>query len=460
MKRLLSLILTVSFLFCALATPASAAEIESFSSLIDLTDYGYCWENDSNTASFGHTDSLTMTYSIPTRIVVSYVDVLFSYASNDDVEVELLNSKEEVKAQLTTERVSANLFRAYGSFSGFYEEALILHFFTDTTTSNRISIHSFEVGRNPYLRTDIKAQADITTSYLGHVIEYELGGSDNSFFWYSNMTTADPTYLIKLHADDWRKYDYIDYMINIFSGSINSISCQFDQEAVPIEVSYLDNSDPSFSMYAVCIRVDCSQLDRSSDGSPIVYIYGNEAPDVENMISVNYVSGYVEFEVQTPFLYWMWYIYKVIGDCADYIIQNISQAIENLGFDLSADLTALGDRINGFFGNLYYFLDDRFKRMSEAIINAIKGDSTSAEDFNDELDDTLGELEGIQDELDNATQPDIESQLGNIDTTVTNEASGFMGSLFQIFISNNIFGTVLIFSVTLALVSYVFYGKR
>lgn len=451
MKRYLALAITCIFLFSSLATPASAAETESFSSLVDLLDYGFSLENDTNTIGFANSTQVELSYLLHSRIAISYVDVLFSYASNDTVDVSLMDGS-TVKADLTVVKVSGNIYRAYGSFKSYYEEVFTLRFTTDTATTNRVTIHSFEVGRMDLIRTDIEGWLDINATNYSGQIHYVPTDATNQRSWVPTLG-SEGTFYLYLFVEEWQAYDYIDFMINIYCDDITSINAVCGSGNVPIDVTYLDSGTLGYMQTAISIRMDVSQLDRTASDAdpPMIIITGTESAQA-NLVAVMMIQGAVEYEIESSFASWMQRILMEVVWGFQNLYTVTMSGLENLMFEIQD----LGDRISGFFSNLKSFLADRFQE----VVTAIKGDPSSAEDFNDELDDTLGEMKDIQNELDQATQPDIESQLGNIDTTISNEASGFMGSLFEIFISNNIFSTVLFFSVTLALVSYVFYGKR
>lgn len=448
MTRLFSLILTFSVLFFSLATPASAADTVSVGSLVDLLDYGYSLETSSNTQNFNGNSTLDMTYMVSSKITTTYVDVLFMYRTSGELNVDLMLD-DTVKASLEPYQVSGNIWRAYGSYTGYWADTFTLRFDALAANTNRITILSFEVGRTGNTRVPIEGYMDIIGSNYTNTIHYVPTDATNQRDW---TPTTPGTAQFFLYTEDWRKYDYIDFMFNLYVDDITSINCVFGSEVLPFDVSYIDSGTLGYMETSISVRVDVSQVDRTADDDyyPMIIITATESTG--NLASVSFIEGVIEYDIESPFVYWMHTLWYTIGETAGNIISAISQGFDNLAFDISA----LGDRIKSYFADLQFALTSKL----DAIHDAIVGDSTSADEFNDKLDDTLGELEDVQSELENATQPDIETEIGDIDTTVTAEASGFMGDVFEIFISSNVFGTILIFSVTLALVSYVLYGKR
>ena len=334
-RRLIAVAMCLVILVTCMAAPASAAESTSnISSLINLLDYGYSQENGTNSIGFGGGDTVQLTYGMNSRIAVSYVDVLFSYTSSGSVDVSLMNGS-SVKSTLKVENIDANIYRAYGSFNAYYANSFGLLFEASKSNSNRITIHRFEIGRFPNTRTFISPYAYVLDgSGRFHEFFYTPPGAGemlNSVDWTGGSDYRGEFFTAGITFPDWRKYDYVDVLVNFAVDDIISITGMFDEMILPTQVSYLSNSNNELSMYAISIRLDLRNIERSVvDSDPYITIYGNEFLGGDNYFTVVYACGSVEYEAESPFVYWMQNLKLSLGELGSNIVSVLGEVIDTI----------------------------------------------------------------------------------------------------------------------------------
>lgn len=414
--KILSLLLSVTLFFFA-AVPARAATDYEDGQLMDVLDYANANESELNSIGFYGTGSLN--YTLPTLMTISYVDIVFQCWGSAAAELQSVTLLRQGSAltTLTVKHVSGYIYRAYGTFTTRAFNTIGLQF--DTSDSSLIkyaSIQSFKVGVYTSTSLDVDAYCSITSdSYTGS-IHYVPTDTINSRSWLNDSSYDESHFDLYIYCPDWTKFDYIDYNIFCDVSDITSIHCEYEGNIIPIEVGYLDNTSMSSGGYSISVRIDLSNIDRSSnDGyGPILWIDGVLHVNLTNFIGVSYVVGHVRYTAQNPVIYW--------------------------------------------FKKVFTTLDSGVDR----IVDAIKGDDTQVdEDFdrnaaekNEELDYMVGIMDTVQ-------RPDINkldpvTQLNNSGADI----AGGIGPVLTVTMQNPIILQVLILSLTFAMIAYVLYGKR
>ncbi len=410
-RRVVALVCVVPVLLCGMASPVSASAVmEDPGFLIDLLDYGPS-STDSNYISF--VESGDLTYIVPDSQMLSYVDVTFSCrgASVTDIYIFAEGVYREV-ARLEVVSVGGNIYRAYGSFTPTLFHSIRLEFYSGASTRSDVTILGLTVG-NFSMTQDVEAYCEIMALPYEGTIHYVPTDTINYRTW-TTSSDSDFKYGLALRVEDWRKYDYVDILMYTTVGSITSITCNMNGVAVPCSVSYLENDVTLENTYTYTIRMDLRSLDRSAAGNAVAVVSGTTlAIGQLNYVDVMSVHGYVSFHQGSPVV------------------------------------TFLG-RFQTIFYEILAYLE-----------NLVMGEDTGASsEFNNNLSDSLGELDNIDDVLQSVTRPALDDIDINITSKLDPVSFGSYSGALTVLMQNEYISLMLVFAFTLALVAYVLFGKR
>lgn len=266
-----------------------------------------------------------------------------------------------------------------------------------------------------YLETDKVEQFPDVCSF--NVMDSALGSysgsmsSPNTFAsvtWMSDEMTSKSPYRVFVYLDNWQKYDYVDLHLYAEVDAIEALSVYFDQSVVPFEVSYLDNvyADEVGSTTGrhILLRVDLTGLDRTSTLRPVISIDGWSLSVRTCTFGVMFYTGYVKTSLSGFSLYW-----------------------------------------------------NMFKDFMTGLFNP--GNSGS-DDFKDEAADKVDQMQDVNSGMNELQKPDINGINVNLDNIVAPNAVATLTSPMTVLFGNDFFAGVLLMVVTLALVSYVLFGKK
>lgn len=414
MKRYISLACVALVVIMCMLSPVSAADLDS--EFIELLDYTSV---DSQGNFFYFQSSSLITLKLPSYSQLYYVDVLFALEGTSINSVSVLWGN--TIQNLTLIPVGSNLFRAYGSVPVGNYLGLDLQF-TNNGTYSYITLLSCRVSSINVNSFDSECYCAIATVDYDRTIHYIPGDEIN----YRSFTgTNDPltaAYRLDIYNLDWRKYDFVDYLLYLSVDSVTSVLCEFDGMEVPCSVSYLNNQDALSNDFLILIRVDCRNLDRSKTGVPYVSITGNVVIEHSNLVSVMSCNGLVS--------------------------QNY-----NIHFAL---LRKILDVISIGFVQLNQWIDSQ----TQAIISALTGDSSAADQMQQEVNQKADELEELSGVMNSVSKPSTESVNVSVDSYIDqNVLTVSMAGLSSV-MSMPIFSEIFIMAIILATAGYVLFGKR
>lgn len=413
--KIFTLLLSVTLFFFA-AMPARATTDYDNGQLMDVLDYANSNESNVNTTVFYGEGQLN--FKLPANMTISYVDIVFQCWGSTAAELQSVTLLRQGSAltTLTVKHISGYLYRAFGTFTTRAFNTVGLKFVTsDSSLVKYASIDSFKVGVYSNTSIDVEGYCSITSDSYSGSIHYVPTDTINYRSWVNDESYDNSHFDLYIYTPDWSKFDYIDYNIFCDVSDITSIHCEYGGNIVPIEVDYLDNTSMSSAGYGISVRIDLSNIDRSSysGNGPILWIDGVLHVGLTNFISVAYIVGHVRYTAQNPVVYWV--------------------------------------------KNLFYRIDSGFDSLLDALI----GDTSSADDFNSESAEKNEQLQNMVGVMDTVQRPDI-NQLDPI-TQLNNsgaDIAGGIGPILTVPMQNPIILQVLILSLTFALVAYVLYGKR
>lgn len=402
MKRIFPLALICVILLSSLVPNASATEVWEDDIFFDVLSYSF--PNDSNSMiCFASGNKVTANFKLPEGRYIRYVDFIFQVAKKDTVPTVTVGvSATASQKSLTMVELGNNRYRVYGAYNQYSPNICI------TVTASSLQAVTFDSFRISYQTIDaydetgsclISASGYTNTiNYIpSDMINYRnfIGSSDYSLNGFT--TTA--------WCDNWRKYDFMDFVFYYQVGGINSVSVTIGDSIVPAEVSYL-NSNGVMDRYEFTVRIDLRNVNRITTERLTIEVNGKVNPGEDNFISFEGLRGYIDA---------------------------------------------------GEVNLLYVFLRNIVTELSN-IKTSLVGDSTSANEFKDDSSELVSGLDGISASMDSVQRPSMDSI--NMDfTTNIGTASILVGNLFNQLLSVPWLSSIFIASVTIALISYILYGK-
>lgn len=471
MKRIISLCCVCSILLMSLAVPARADSVLS-SSFMELLDYN-------TPAASGYILTLSASknyvdFSLPARSMVYYVDVLMTATngiSTASFSYFLGENLTSVGA-LTVEAIGNDLYRIYGKIDQKFCTAIRLTF---DAKANYVSFQSVKVSIAPVDLYDVKLQA--TGFYPGGNFNMSKNYGDDrpvsTMIVDEGTDYNDRDFVLYLEPEDWSKFDYLQFQLSMIVGDVYSISCVMGQINVPFSYSLIQvgNSD---SMYYLTIDVDCRGLDRTSEDFPMVIIEGHIIFDGISDIRLMNTNGLLEYTVDNPTRYFFKNLSVQLSTEFSDLITSFSMEFTNLKTAVSTHFSNLETWIqtqtesivsnfsttNTLIGQKFTQLFAEIRQRSESLEAAIRGDTSSGDDFQDEVQNKEDELDDMAAVMDSVTKPDIDDIDVSIDQFVAASDVEVLATPLTVFLEADLFRTMIIMSIILATVSYTLYGKR
>lgn len=405
MKRLFSLLACVTILF-SMVLPASA----SGSDWVNVLDYAEA--NGSDNRYFSFSNSKTLVFDLGFSTMLGSFDIILNYTGSKITSATLNGDS------LTVSPLSGNVIRIYGDTRYFTGDTLTLKLNNSGTAY--CEIISFKASGLFHNRFPTTGQISVDWSPVNSTGFVTMPDADTpaEVFWGGATATDDVSpFTAWIYPNRWKDYDFIDFSMFVRAQSIESITVTHDGEFVPFELSFLDtisqtwvdpnNSSTQFnftdlSEVYISLRIDVSGLDKNSSSLPRIGITGQYRDNnSNNRLALFDVIGHVSAEPENPIIHWLKKIYS-----------------------------------------------------------ALIGEGSGADDIGSTIESQAGELEGIGDALGDVIKPDIDDLDGSLDDLVSPDQVDAVGAVFAPLFQNNTILHILIMSLTLALVSYVLYGKR
>lgn len=87
-------------------------------------------------------------------------------------------------------------------------------------------------------------------------------------------------------------------------------------------------------------------------------------------------------------------------------------------------------------------------------------DDSGANQFQGEAGEKADEMEDANQVLDNVTKPSVDDIVTDFSEFASDEDFTAVGNIFGYMVNDSLFSTILLMSLTVALLAYVLYGKR
>ena len=422
MKRIISIFLTCVLFFIPLVPSAFAAENED--GFVEVLDFSLPGDSDNTKVYQVPGYGMRSIFNLRQAWHIDYIDILFTVAPTSTINGVKVHSGASASAasSLTLVHVSDNLYRAYGHVD-FQTRTLYFWMESDVPWVNW---ESCRVSTSSLVGYDERAFCDIQAYEYSSVINYVPTDLIN-YRYFTGSSEPDMNMLhLYIYCDNWRKYDYLDFVFSADISAINSINVTFGDSTVPLDLSFVDSGGSILNHFIVSARLDLRGLDRSSTEGLFLHVYGKVNSGEDNFISMDGCRGYAfgaNLDANTLWMHRFWSFFTN---------------------DLYFNLRSILESIDGRLVLLY---------------EALNPSTSSSNDFKDNSSEAVSDLDDVASAMDSVTRPDLGSMDMDFSSDI-GDASMLMGGLFTTVISVPWLSTIIIASCSVGLLSYVLFGKE
>lgn len=429
-RKIVSLLAAIA-LICALAVPVSAAESDD-GTWVELLSQATV--NNSGSNYFSYTTSKTITVSTPSNMRICAVDMLISYTAGTlPTKVEFYNGNGW--AVLTVREIGPGLARVYGTVRATFYKTVQLRFTRSATSTTYAELLSLKVSRISTQNYVADADVYIDGGYVQQSTAYELPGAYDGH--YSNQNQ------VRINVYDWANFDQLTIWGSSNMMPINSIRATVGTLGLPIQVSYMDMSSAGSSDYIT----GGSQGGAVTDGYG--YVYDTWTDTWEESNEVTDTSGK-----------WLY--------CVTVDLTGVDRTMA--ADPLYVYMTGFYDEFYGYSFTLQYvngtvIVPDTsevtwWNRFTSFMTELFGGDTYEADDFSSEMESQGAQMDDMVDQMDDVTRPDVNDIDIDLTDVVSNQDVTTYTAPLSALLSNSMFFSMTMISLTLALVAYVLFGKR
>lgn len=401
-RRSLSLLVVVAVLCSCMTVTAYAADNEG--AWIQVLEYSTI--NDSGSNYFVVKASQTISLPLPQRTYCVWIDMLVNTSDNPITSAySLWNGN---KTQLTVSKLGDKLCRIYGRMSYHTYEQLQLEI--NCSGTGYYELLSCRVSNMEHSTFAIRGKVQGNSNQK--VTVEQKDSSTSAVVWFNQDSDTygySATWETMIwSADNWRVYDSLSFALALNVKSISSITAYHNGLSLPVTVSPIlsgSGDANTGNLYHVEVTIDLTGLDRTSNIIPYIYLTGESDLSGYEYLQLLRTTGYVESESVNPLTY---YFNKLFG------------------------------KLEQYFG----------------------GDSTDSNDFQEEAAQQGQEMDDLNNQLQGVTKPPVDDIQTSVDSYVSPFAISVFTEQFSLITGNSLTTTMLVMSLTVALVAYILFGKR
>ncbi len=428
LKFISAFLVAFALLLAFVPAQASASEDEYELQKINVLDYGFPNGKTLNQDYLTSKNNYTATYILPFQYPIIFVDVIFE-TSSAFTSVGVRGSSGSVE-YLNYNSLDNGLYRATGQLSRYFGSGNI-GFTVLSTQGTTVTIHRFDLytytnqGVGDLGEFSITPDADTKFEGAWHcmtAVDTPMYGQ-----FYNFGSTQFTQYTVDISSVNWRNYDYLDFRYDIRAADIYSIVAYVDTSSgfryLPFDISWgtgqaIDENEyigsgsttvvPAGNEFHIMQRLYIPR-ETVLDGSLHIAVSGNYAGTASGCYFYS-VTGYYYLNVPDPELVKM-----------DQMIAAIKESLS------SSD-----------------------------------EDNAAAEDFAENMTSQKEQMASNQQTLNNVSKPSSDD-LGMMvasDAVLDVDGMAALVSIINPITDSDIVLGILTLSATLALVSYVFFGKK
>ena len=428
MKRYISLACVVIVAFMAVAVPVSADEVDfSNVSYINVLDFAPP-STGSNFVDFD--GDFRISYDLGFRGGYSYVDILFSCTSSS-VSLSVSPYYSSYFTSLSVVSVGSNLYRAFGSIRS--NSTYSLHILFNSSALVSLEILGFKAYKSSASVFDEFAFCQINSRDFKDTISYVPTDEINRRVFSTDQTDPSLQWLdLYIWSDNWRKYDYLEYTLEVICSEITSITAYLGDDPLPFEVSWIQSATPSYgTQYLFSVSVDLTGVDRASSAIPTVFVSGKLSVVEGQVNSVDILGcvGAVNSQTINPVVYFL----------------------RNIWSTLKSNFTSMVNSLSGWFTSVIDTLKEGF---------SVSDSDGSGADFSTEASEQGDQFDDITDAMQGLEKPDISGSDIDPGIIVPTADVKFATSPLTVVLSDGVIKDIFMLALIFIFAGYIIYGKR
>lgn len=408
-KRLLCFFLGAA-LIVVLSVPVSAAE--TYNPWIEISDV--CTVNNSGSNYFAFNDKITVTLDPGFSTIVNQIDMIwfFGYGAPNSIYL-WRNNSASARLKLTIQPIGGAYYRVYGNVGNY----TLSQYKFDIDCGTGAGYRSYELKSLRVAESVAIYDVDYTDSLVDEsdYVVTESGFMLPAYVALERGMVLPYTWQIELK--DWKSYDYVDLMLSTRGASIGSITVTHNGRILPFDVTPLYTDHPSsfddgYGMSSPVppsttsvIHIDVSSISRISGVNPVIRIDGSWNNGLDAQLDVLSCIGYINSTERTGVGYWF-------------------------------------EKATSFFTGLF------------------NPDVGASDDFQQDAAQQRDEFDEMNEQLEAVTKPPVEDVHMDIDSYLDPVDNAQVAGVFRSFAGSQLITSMMLISLTLALVGYILFGKR
>lgn len=412
--KVLSGTLALILLFCVVA-PVQAHAEGNEAGWIELLEFSSVQDNGTNRFDIASTGSFSIPIHGSHRL--RRVDILIWNPTDKRPNYASVTAGGQTLA-LDILTIGNNLTRVVGYIPYAWYTTLKVDFkksSTDIQVYDVLSCKVTGVGMEEF-----PANAEVYVESYGASGFYNTNTAIPFYIENSNGYYSDGfPWLARVEVYDWEKFDSLSLWGYAESASIESVSCTLGNSALDFEMNYIDaesyeyavDGDPTawetaqWGTYFYNVTIDLSHVDRTLTSTPLyIYFTGSYDITVWSAFNCQYVNGTV--------------------DTADTVAVNW------------------------------------WTRFTTFMSGLLGGNKAESEQFQEEANEKVEELDGLNQELDSVTKPNVDNIDVSLESFVSDEDLALFGESFGMITGDSLIVTMLVMGLSVTLLAYILYGKR
>lgn len=393
----------------------------------------YSTVNNSGSNWFRYSSTATVSIPTPYSMRLTKIDMLITYPDNTaPTKVEVFYNGTYYPLEMR--RIDANTSRVYGSIQNNFYSDVRIRFTRGNTATAYLEILSCRVSQLVTQEVEAQAQVVIDNTYYSTATNIEVPGNGVSDAAYAT---------IRIDISDWMKFDKLSIWGSVATLGLTSVRANVGTLSLPFEMSYVqtvatgETTDYTYrytytenysggggygngygdlntaveynSKILYCITIDISALDRTynynGQAYPMyIYLTGVYTGTYGYTFNCQYVNGSIIVSDKTEITWW-----------------------------------------------------NKFTKFMEGLFGK---SSDKADDFADSAESQKSELDQMNEQLEAVTKPPVEDIETDIGSYIDSEDNATVAGAFQSFASNPLISTMMMITLTVALVGYILFGKR
>ena len=481
-KRLISIFVVVALLTSIVVFPVSASSAEYESNIYNYFDL---MEAPVNYSLMGSSNSVS--FALPREMYIRYVDLIIGtgyefssvkFKRGSDVD------------DMTILPVGNGVYRVYGEFGGGNSAwSDTVSFIFEFEERLDVQFWSFNFSISPYEYWGDVGTASVTTLEVNNTITETMPNKNTPVLVRIPSTVEHSKYIADFWCDNWRKYDYLDFLIVIEASGVNSISVGFEGGiSIPFTLSYLNSSgvgnleiteDRFQDIYVgdsyytfpngldfdmIRVHLDLTKVNKTIAEDPIISISGPVAPTSLRLedyyCSLISVSCTILVDNLSPLSIWFTNLIDSISSFSSEFSAKMVTLFSKIGTGFNNVISTLGEKIDTFASDFSARMVTLYNKLGtgfQSVVAAITGDGSAADEAGQAMEEAGNDLNNIGGAFDQVETPDIDA------AALTGDFTNFSPSGLTVLatITNNSYVTSLLALVfTFALCAYIFFGRK